>query len=93
MKALLLTILLFPFVCSAQKDTAKVGHPIKLELSGSGWSSAPFAPRTIRVLDRGLDGETKLIAEIDTSHHLKVYGDTLSVLKAILKSYSIEIKP
>ena len=90
---LLIIILLFPFVCNAQGGNIEFDtthhYPI-YTITRPTWfiTQKPIKP-TLKVFDE----KKELVAEVDTLKHLKVYGDTLSVLKAILKSYNIEIKP
>jgi hypothetical protein len=95
MKTIILA-LLFPCVCNAQKMPTieqieksivkeKADTPIRF------WSSWSIHKGITKVIDN-INGKNKTLAEIDTAGHLKVYGDTLSVLKAIFKSYNVEIK-
>jgi len=108
MKKLLFISLLIPLSLMAQKDsgihfhtglceTAKPDSPhLVLEnlsyTGGPDWRFSKPLPLTIKVFDMNTPNSTKLLMETDTSGNIRVYGDTLSVLKAIIKSYGIKIK-
>lgn len=85
MKTIILALLL-PCFCNAQKN------PLALDTSKPHWSfTKPFRKGVTRVVDNS-NGKYETLAVIDTFGHLKIYGDTLSVLKAIFKSHNVEIK-
>lgn len=84
---LILFALLFPCICNAQRDRSIYLDTTKYK--GITLLTKPPVSLTVTVFNEN----QKILAEVDTSHHLKIYGDTLSVLKAIFKSYNVEIKP
>lgn len=74
----LIFLLLFPCFCNAQKHL----YDSSLYLPNNyEYTFMKTSKPTIKVFD----GKQKLIAEVDTLNKLNVYGDTLSVLKALFQ--------
>ena len=97
MKTLILALLL-PCLCNAQtKNPPTIEEVEKYIVKENAdtpkfWFFAnPMKKQNYKVINT-TKGKYETLAEIDTAGHLKVYGDTLSVLKAIFKSYNVEIK-
>ena len=96
MKTLLLSILLFPCICNAQKlpTIEQIEKSIVKEKADT--SKFSFFTNSMKkwnhIVTNNTSGKYEILAEVDTAGHLKVYGDTLSVLKAIFKHLNVEIK-
>ena len=95
MKTIILA-LLFPCVCNAQKmpTVEQIEKYIVKEDDGTPkfwFFTNPITKQTYKVINT-TNGKYETVAEIDTAGHLKIYGDTLSVLKAIFKQWNVEIK-
>jgi hypothetical protein len=100
MKNLLFIVLLMPLGLMAQKDSIPNFKPYSSgTISGFGYVTGSHPelnirssiPQTLRVVDNSIN-PGKVLMETDSTGYIHVYGDTLSVLKAIIKSYGMKIK-
>lgn len=102
MKKLIIILLLSPLCSKAQihftggfkvADSAMLGAKNYLSNTFAYGSSTPLTihqftgPKTIKVFDKN----QKIIAETDSCGNLKVYGDTTTVLKTIIRNFGIKV--
>lgn len=94
MKTIILA-LLFPCVCNAQKlpTIEQIEKAIVKEKADTPirfWSSFPLSKGITKVVNNE-NGKYETVAIVDTLGHLKVYGDTLRVLKVLFKHLNVKI--
>lgn len=105
MKKILFIILLMPLELMAQKDTGSISGSListgkyhfmpNIISSDTVFAIKSYSntPMTLKVFDNASTStDRKLLMETDTAGNIHVYGDTLSVLKAIIRSYHIKVK-
>jgi hypothetical protein len=105
MKKLIIILLLSPLFSKAQVDfktdtlpkfsTANLGD---YYMGGNTYIGKTYSG-TIKLLDKSKwvpylvvkDENQKIICKVDTLGHLQVYGDTTTVLKALIRNFGIKV--